>query len=82
MDLWNGTRASVSNQIQGSGPDSPTLEKSIQTVGKKKNKADRLEGFLESIVKNSTNIIERLKSTSKLLSMMEAHIAPNFSKKT
>jgi hypothetical protein len=78
MDLWNGTRASVSNQIPASAQESiqesPTPEKSVQ-IGEKKTKADRLEGFLESVVKNSTDMIESFKSTSTLLSMMEAHMA-------
>ena len=78
MDLWNGTRASVSNQIPASAQESiqesPTPEKSVQ-IGGKKTKADRLEGFLESVVKNSTDMIESFKSTSTLLSMMEAHMA-------
>lgn len=70
---WN-----KNNQIPASAQkivhESPTPEKVIQTH-EKKNKANRLEGFLESIVKNSTDMIESFNSTFTLLNMMESHMA-------
>ena len=80
MDLWNGTRASVRNQIPASAQESvmesPTPDKASQhqTI-QKKSKADRLEGYLEASIQNSKDMIDSFKSTSSLLRMMEGHMA-------
>ena len=80
MDLWNGTRASVRNQIPASAQESvmesPTPKKASQVqTNEKKSKADRLEGYLEASIQNSKDMIDSFKSTSSLLRMMEGHMA-------
>ena len=55
---------------------SPTPKKNL-LVNDKKSKADRLDGFLESVLQNNKDMINTFKSTQSLLSNMDNHECPS-----
>ena len=84
MDMWNGQRASVVNQMPASAQeddDHHSMQTTQQnspasaTKDKKKKFQDKMEGFLEQIVSNSSNLIASFQATTDLLKNMDAHMA-------
>ena len=53
--------------------ESPTPKKN-SLINDKKSKANKLDGFLESIIKNNKDMINTFKSTQSLLSNMDNHM--------
>jgi 5-methylcytosine-specific restriction endonuclease McrBC GTP-binding regulatory subunit McrB len=81
MDMWNGQRASVVNQMPASAQEDDAQHTTEQnspasaTKDKKKKFQDKMEGFLEQIVSNSSNLIASFQATTDLLKNMDAHMA-------
>ena len=81
--MWNGQRASVVNQMPTSAQeddDHHSMQTTQQnspasfTKDKKKKFQDKMEGFLEQIVSNSSNLIASFQTTKKLLKNMDVHM--------
>ena len=83
MDMWNGQRASVVNQMSTSAIEDDNHH-SMQTTqhnspasatkDMKKKFQDKMEDFLEQIVSNSSNLIAYFQATTNLLKNMNAHM--------
>ena len=80
MDMWNGEHASVVNQMPASAQEDDiqyTTEQNSPasaTKDKKKKFQDKMGGFLEQIVSNSSNLITSFQITKNLLMNMDAHM--------
>ena len=81
MDMWNGQRASVVNQMPASAQEDDAqytteqISPASATKDKKKKFQDKMEGFLEQIVRNSSNLIASFQATTDLLKNIDTHMA-------
>jgi len=83
MDMWNGQRASVVNHMPASAQeddDHHNMQTTQQTSpanatkDRKKKFQDKIEGYLEQIISNSSNLIASFQATINLLKNMDAHM--------